>query len=211
MAALMNSKVSAVSAFSSKASKKSVRAVSCKASARQEAIDRRAALSALAFLPAAFYAPKALALIPDEEDEEMVERAKANRKAKLQQDRQVAREFLNTEGIKDIADSKDLAPVQQAVFKLAECGSQLESGDVKAASSTLSGSWVSSFSTASKGLSTTDSAKEGAQSVADGLDALKAVASKGDLAGTKRQFVAVVSSVESWAAGAGLAGSLKGL
>jgi hypothetical protein len=189
MASMLATRAAGSTAF--QASRKPARAVACRAQ-QEQAIDRRAALASLAFLPAAFYAPKALALIPDEEDEEMVEKAKANRKARLQQDKQVAREFLSGEGIKDVADAKDLAPVQQAVFKLAEAGSKLEAGDVKAASAALSGSWLSAFAGASKGLSSTDSSKDGAQAVADSLASLKAVADKGDLKGAKRQFGATV-------------------
>ena len=209
MASMLKCKVAGATAFGSRAPKQAVRAVSCKAQATP--LDRRSALSALALFPAVFFAPKALALIPDEEDEELVEKAKANRKSRLQQQRQTTREFLSTEGLKDVSDAKDLAPVQQAVFKLAECGSKLETGDVKAASASLSGAWVNAFASASQGLSTTDGERDQAKQVSDALDALKAVAGKGDLKGTKKQFVAAVSSLEGWASGAGLASSLKGL
>jgi hypothetical protein len=193
MASMLSTKSVGTTAF--QASRKPARGVACRA--QREAIDRRAALSALALLPAAFYAPRALALIPDEEDEEMVEKAKANRKAKLQQDKQVAREFLSGEGIKDVADGKDLPIVQQAVFKLAEAGSKLEAGDVTAASAALSGAWLSSFAGASKGLSSTATAQDGAQAVADSLASLKAVADTGDLKGAKRQFVATVGPLRA--------------
>lgn len=98
----------------------------CKASAKagsDNAVSRRNAVAALSFAPFAFLAPQAHALILDEEDEEMLEKAKANRKAKLAADKVIERNFLEEEGIKNKELSNDLVPVQKAIYNMAKSGS----------------------------------------------------------------------------------------
>lgn len=96
--------------------------------------------------------------------------------------------------------------MQKAVNELAKAGSQLEAGDVKAASYTLNGSWASEFEAAAGKVSAVSAAD-----VISGLSSLKTTAGKGDLKAAKAQFVELVSAVNSWASASGLAASLKGL
>lgn len=62
---------------------------------------------------------------PDEEDEELVEKAKANRKARLAQQQTTTRQFIKSEGLNDVKLDKELVPIQRAVLKLAKSGAQV--------------------------------------------------------------------------------------
>jgi hypothetical protein len=79
-----------------------------------------------AVAPAVFFANAAdadpAACSPDEEDEELLERAKANRKQRLAAQKETTREFLREGGIKDKQLDSELLPVQKAVFQLAKSG-----------------------------------------------------------------------------------------
>lgn len=190
------------------------RGASCnaiKSDAAAESLSRRAALTASFMATAPFFVPKAWALIPDEEDEEMLERAKANRQKRLAAQKETTREFLRVEGIKDKQLDSELIPVQKAVYQLAKSGSQLESGDLKGVSSTLSSSWVDDFQRATVTLDASDAEKAQATAIFDGISGLKASANSGDLKGSKQKYVALVAAVEDWARGTGLAANLKGL
>jgi hypothetical protein len=96
-----------------------------------DALDRRSVLLAsttvaasalLAIVPA----QPARALIPDEEDEELLERAKANRQRRLAEQKETTRNFLRDDGLKDKTLDTELIPVQKAVVQLAKSGETLE-------------------------------------------------------------------------------------
>eukprot|EP00878_Enallax_costatus_P002138 GHUV01002306.1.p1 GENE.GHUV01002306.1~~GHUV01002306.1.p1 ORF type:complete len:218 (+),score=65.23 GHUV01002306.1:62-715(+) len=190
------------------------RTISChavKSEAAAESLSRRAALTASFLATAPLFVPKAWALIPDEEDEELLERAKANRQKRLAAQKETTREFLRLEGIKDKQLDTELIPVQKAVYQLAKSGSQLEAGDLKGVSSTLSSGWVEDFQRATVALDASDAEKAQATAIFDGITSLKASAGSGDLKGSKRQYVALVAAVEDWARSTGLSTNLKGL
>lgn len=90
-------------------------------------------------------------------------------------------------------------------------GSQLEAGDLKGVSSTLSSSWVDDFQRATATLDASDAEKAQATAIFEGISDLKATVNSGDLKGSKQQFVALVAAVEDWAKSTGLAANLKGL
>ncbi|KAL4430624.1 hypothetical protein ABPG75_005880 [Micractinium tetrahymenae] len=175
------------------------------------AVPRRALAGLLAAAPVLLPASRALALIPDDDDEELVERARANRAKRLASERQTEQAFARSSKNLDRVLEQELIPVQRAINSLAAGGAQLESGDVKAASAALSGSWVRDFQAAADKLSYTDSAKSSAASVFSNLAALQAAASSGSAADSKRSFVATVGSLKAWASDANVAGGLKGL
>mmetsp|Transcript_23285 Transcript_23285/g.59517 ORF Transcript_23285/g.59517 Transcript_23285/m.59517 type:complete len:196 (-) Transcript_23285:466-1053(-) len=180
------------------------RSVKC-AAVPETKFARRALLAGL-MLPVVMGAPKAQALIPDEEDEELLEKARANRAKRLQEERATQRAFMQEEGLKDRNLDQELVPVQKAVYKLAQSGSQLEAGDVKAASRTLSEGWVADFVAAAKRVSTSPPDAVLAQ-----LDALQAAASKGDAKASKRSYVELVDALQAWASASSLTATLKGL
>lgn len=204
MSAAMLKSPAATRAFRSSTGRK---AVACHA---QVELQRRAALG-ICLLPAFLSVPRANALLLDDEDEEMVEKAKANRSKRLAQQRETTRQFIKEEGLGDRRLDQELVPVQKAVYQLAKSGSQLESGDLKAVSSTLSGSWVSDFEKAALLVSTSEDTKSSAASIFSQIGSLKSAAGSGDLKGSKQQFVAVVQAVQSWVSSSGLSGNLKGL
>lgn len=171
-----------------------------------DAASRRTMLG-MALIPALAYAPQALALIPDEEDDSLLEKAKANRRARLTQQRGVTRDFLASENLQEAGLGSKLVPVQKAVYKLAKSGGQLESGDLKAAASTLSEPWVREFEAAA----TAVSSPAAVAPVVAAIKELQSAASTGDGKGSKRQFVALVGAVQVWASDAGVSGSIKGL
>lgn len=70
----------------------------------------------------------ARALIPDDDDEELIEKAKANRKQRLAEQRETAKEFSKVEGF----NSAELVSVQRAINKLARSAAELEAGNLPA-------------------------------------------------------------------------------
>ncbi|KAJ9524943.1 thylakoid lumenal protein [Haematococcus lacustris] len=176
------------------------------AAGRVEQPHRRALLLSIV-LPAVATVRPALALIPDEEDEERVEAAKLNRAKRLAEQRATTRNFMQEEGLTNRQLGQDLLPVQKAVYKLAESGSQLESGDVAAASRTLGQSWVTDFATAAEKVSASPSA----EALVSKLTALKTATDSGDVSASKRSYIELVGELQAWAASSSLTNSLKGL
>eukprot|EP00882_Tetradesmus_deserticola_P003034 GHRQ01003221.1.p1 GENE.GHRQ01003221.1~~GHRQ01003221.1.p1 ORF type:complete len:217 (+),score=83.40 GHRQ01003221.1:835-1485(+) len=191
------------------------RALVCKSfKADAETVDRRTALTAGLVAMGALVAapvPKAWALIPDEEDEELLERAKAKRKQRLAAQKETTRDFLRDGGIKDKQLDSELLPVQKAVIQLAQSGSQLEAGDLKGVSANLSSGWVGEFERATSVLDASDAEKAKAVAIFDSISSLRDIASKGDLRGSKQQYVALVAALNEWAISTGLAKDLRGL
>lgn len=137
----------------------------------------------------------------------MLEKAKANRRSRLEQQRGVTREFLGAENIKDKSIASNIGPVQLGVLELEKTGAALEAGDLKAAGATLAESWVAEFGRAATAISSTDAA----QSVVAGLSGLQAAVSSGDLKGSKQQYVTAITALEAWATASGVTSSIKGL
>lgn len=107
---------------------------------------------------------------------------------------------------------QNIPPVQNAVYKLAKAGSELEQGNGKAAAETLSAAqWVSDFTTAGRTLATTPETNDKLDVIVSGIKSTAAAANGGDLATAKVGFVAAVEAVESWVVDLGIASQLKGL
>jgi hypothetical protein len=179
--------------------------VVCSASVPSTFSARRAVIGAVLTLPL-IAVPSSKALLLDEDDEDMIEKARANRKSRLATQKDTTRQFMKAEGLTNRELEKELIPVQKAVYNLAKSGSQLEAGDIQAVSATLSGSWVDDFKQVTAAFPAAP-----AGSVLDGLTTLKEAAAAADLKQSKQQFVLVASALESWAQDAGIAASLKGL
>lgn len=78
---------------------RSSRVVVCAAQQPEQwRVQRRALAGMLAALPVLLPASRALALLPDDDDEELIEKAKANRKARLAQERASEQEYKRSSG-----------------------------------------------------------------------------------------------------------------
>ncbi|PRW57870.1 thylakoid lumenal kDa chloroplastic [Chlorella sorokiniana] len=187
------------------------RALAVRAAAAPEQLSRRALAGFLAAVPVLLPASRALALIPDDDDEELVEKARANRAKRLAAERETQQAFSRSAKGLDRVLEQELIPVQRAINNLAQSGAQLEAGDVKAAAGTLSGGWVRDFESAANKLSYTDSSKSSAAAVFSSLSSLQAAAASGSAADAKRGFVATVSALKGWASAANVTADLKGL
>ena len=174
-------------------------------------LQRRSLAALIAAAPVLLTATRAFALIPDDDDEELVEKARANRKSRLASERATEKTFARTEGFVDGEEKKDLVPVQRAVNSLGLIGKQLAAGEVSAAADTLSGSWTSDLRAAADALSVTAGAKASAAQVVSKLGDLQSAAASGSLSGAKKEYVALVGSLESWASAAGISSAIKGL
>lgn len=187
------------------------RALLVRAAVAPEQLSRRTLASLLAAAPVLLPASRALALIPDDDDEELVEKARANRAKRLAAERETQQAFSRSAKGLDRVLEQELIPVQRAINNLAQSGAQLEAGDVKAAAGTLSGGWVREFEAAANKLSYTDGSKDSAAAVFASLSSLQDAAAKGSAADAKRGFVATVSALKGWVAAANVGADLKGI
>jgi membrane-associated HD superfamily phosphohydrolase len=154
-------------------------------------------------------AKQAWALIPanDDEDEELVEKAKANRSSRIKVERSTEQRFAQSEGYTD----NTVQTLQRAVKKLAKSGSQLESGDLQAVAAGLRDPWVGEFKKATETVNSSQRAKDAAQRVFTSLSQVGSSAGSGDAAGAKRNFVSVVTAFQEWGKDTGVIGRLSGL
>jgi hypothetical protein len=75
-----------------------VRAAASEQQAAPHRVGRRSLAGLLAAVPVLLPASRALALIPDDDDEELVEKARANRAARLAEERTTQQAFARTSG-----------------------------------------------------------------------------------------------------------------
>ena len=148
----------------------------------------------------------ALALIPDDDDLELITKARANRTERLAKEKGAEAAFTNAEGFK----VSPLAGAQAAVFALQRAGAQLDSGDAAGAADTLNSGvdFVEAFSSSAAKVSASSAAKASAAAAAKSLSALRAASVSGD---AKQAFAGAARAVAAWANDAGVAGSLQGL
>eukprot|EP01025_Chloroclados_australasicus_P022768 TRINITY_DN2333_c0_g4_i1.p1 TRINITY_DN2333_c0_g4~~TRINITY_DN2333_c0_g4_i1.p1 ORF type:complete len:229 (+),score=37.69 TRINITY_DN2333_c0_g4_i1:99-689(+) len=172
---------------------------------------RRRFMGSIALGAPLLSARSALALIPDDDDEELVEKAKANRAKRLAEDKEAQRRYVDTAGLRDRSSEKTIVPVQNAVYKLAKAGEELEKDDGAAAAATLGESWLSEFESAGTSLASTPETQGKLSSIVSGIKASASAASSGDLPTAKVAYVTAVGEIETWVIDTGIAGQLKGL
>merc|ERR1711920_597130 len=124
-----------------------------------EAAGRRAVIGGMLASGSLLNGP-AKAYLPDDNDKALIEKAKAQRKATLQAERDRERAFATQGGTK-VTQALDieLAPIQKAVIQLSKTGSALEKKDVKGAATNIEDGWVNDLQNAMKKVSTTDQAR----------------------------------------------------
>lgn len=140
----------------------------------------------------------------DEDDEDLIEKAKANRKTRLAEQKATTRSFLTSEGLKDVAGDKDLIPVQKGVLRLSQIGVQIEGGDINAASLTLTDGWAKEFDTAAGKLG-------GSAGVITKLSALQSAAGKNDPGGSRKAYAELIAELRSWTQSAGIVDRIRGI
>eukprot|EP00746_Dinoflagellata_sp_MGD_P002765 gnl/MRDRNA2_/MRDRNA2_105406_c0_seq1.p1 gnl/MRDRNA2_/MRDRNA2_105406_c0~~gnl/MRDRNA2_/MRDRNA2_105406_c0_seq1.p1 ORF type:complete len:295 (-),score=61.60 gnl/MRDRNA2_/MRDRNA2_105406_c0_seq1:105-989(-) len=152
------------------------------------------------------------ALIPDDEDSDLLAKAKANRKARIQAEKQAERAYVET-GEKGPPKNLDreLLPVQIAIKQLGLAGADLEKGDTKAAASELTESMIGDLNKAILKVSNTNDSKALSGTVFKSIKSLQNAANSGKLKEAKSSFVATVGDLTDWAKAAQVATLLRGL
>lgn len=150
------------------------------------------------------------ALIPDDDDEDMIEKAKANRKKRLAGERQAEKEFSRSEGFVDKNAKQKLVVVQLAVNALAKVGESLAQGSVDEAKSAIGDVDVNALGGAVKGLSLNGESQTAGESVVSELSSLVSALGSGSLSSAKKEYVDTVIALTDWTVKANVSG-LKGI
>jgi hypothetical protein len=152
----------------------------------------------------------ALALIPDDDDEDMIEKAKANRKKRLAGEKQAEKEFSRSEGFVDKNAKQNLVAVQLAVNALAKVGEDLAQGDVAKANGAAQELNINKLEAAIKALSiNADSQNAGGVAMSE-LNSLLSSLNSGSIGGAKKEYVDSVIALTDWTVKANVTG-LQGI
>jgi len=171
-------------------------------------VDRRAALAALAAPLAIVLAPgSARALIPDDDDEELLQKVQAGRRSRMAKEAVIEREFVSSEGFGNARLKGELPPVQAAINNIVKAGAAISAVDAAAAQTALAAFDVSAL----QAVSTTPESTNAAAMVGAAVGGAQKAIAGGDLAGAKSAYVSVVDATVSWAKLAGVKGSLTSL
>ncbi|KAL3535875.1 hypothetical protein ACH5RR_004336 [Cinchona calisaya] len=143
------------------------------------------------------------AILEADDDEELLEKVKKDRKKRLEK-----QGFINSA-------SQETAYLQELVYKLSRVGQAIEKKDLSIASSVLGQSsgtdWVQKVKSAFNKLSSSPEEKTEVETFSTSLDSLISSVTKNDIEASKIAFVASASSFEKWTTLTGLAEQLKGL
>ena len=156
----------------------------------------------------------ARALIPDDDDEVLLQRAKARRQQRIQTELQAEKDFVKSEGFtRTLADKKELAAIQTAVNQMLAVGGALDAGDVRGAAALVAGAgegegWVGGLKQATFKIDKTDNLKQEADGIFSGLSGISPAQG---LDKSKASFVAAATSLQAWCNTAGVASSIQGL
>jgi len=171
---------------------------------------RRAALSAgFGLSVAALFPSTALALLPDDDDEELIKRAKAKRSTKLREELATERNFVGLQ--KPTED--EIKTVQLAVAKMVKTGSLLEEGNLDEAATVLGNSstaWATNLTSLAKRKSA-GKASEPAGMMLSFLDVLQKSVMNGDDKKAKNSYAATAEAMENFISAVGMTDSIKGL
>jgi len=151
-------------------------------------------------------ASNAWALIPgnDDEDDELLAKAKANRSERIQADRKLEKSYVTKNDLKLDADT---SKVQVAVFKLSKAGGLIESGNLalaaEALGSTGKGDWEAELSGAGSKLG------KDPKAFIDDVANLKLACASGDATKAKSAYVTAARSLEGYAKATNTAENVK--
>ncbi|GAB5367127.1 hypothetical protein AAMO2058_001202700 [Amorphochlora amoebiformis] len=159
-------------------------------------------------------ARNAMALIMDDDDAELVAKAKANRKARIAEEKKIENEFLRAEGFTNKAERIELVPITRAVARLADLGKSIAENNVVSASSYLAndggnGGWIEPLIKKVGDLSDNNNSKASAMSLVSSIESLTKAASAKDVSKLKVGYINTVSALEKWAVDADVAAFLR--
>lgn len=142
-------------------------------------------------------------ILEAEDDEELLEKVKQDRKKRLQR-----QEVFNS-------SKKETAYLQDLVYKLSKVGQAIEKDDLSVASSVLGPStkadWVQNVNSAFTKLSSSPAEMNEVDAFNSSLASLISSVTKKDVESSKKAFVTSASALEKWTALTGLDTLLKGL
>ncbi|KAL3623902.1 hypothetical protein CASFOL_032718 [Castilleja foliolosa] len=143
------------------------------------------------------------AILEAEDDEELLEKVKNDRKKRLEK-----QGFISS-------SAKETACLQDLVYKLSEIGKAIEKNDLSAASSVLGSDkdtkWIQKVNSAFNKLSSSDDEKTEIDAFNSAFSSLISTVAEKDIEGSKVAFVGCASAFEKWTVLSELAGQLKGL
>uniref|UniRef100_A0A6V3SAZ5 Maintenance of Photosystem II under High light 2 C-terminal domain-containing protein n=1 Tax=Lotharella globosa TaxID=91324 RepID=A0A6V3SAZ5_9EUKA len=177
-------------------------------------VSRRAIANGIACAAPLLGVRQAMALLPDDDDAELVARAKANRQKRIQEEKKTEYEFLASEGVTNKKQRIELQPITKAISRLADLGQQINENNMVAVSVSLTtpgsnGGWIEPLMTKVNELSDTDAKKASATALKQTLDSLSAAAESKDVSGLKRSYITTVTALEKWAVDANVATFLR--
>eukprot|EP00898_Chlorokybus_atmophyticus_P008539 jgi/Chlat1/8687/Chrsp88S08064 len=165
---------------------------------------RRDILGLVAVVAPAMACSRAFALLPDDDDEDLLQRAKSRRKERLEVERATERSFVREEGFAKGQNSQnDTAYVQKFVNALGRAGGSLERGDFSGVADAVGSSpraaMVVDTSRALKQLSQDNAAaQEVADEVLGSVAQLQRAAAGKKEKEAKKQFLAVILFLQKW-------------
>ncbi|CAL9751897.1 unnamed protein product [Musa acuminata subsp. burmannicoides] len=167
-------------------------------------LGRREGLAAcFAALTLSLARPASAAILEADDDEELLERVKKDRKKRLERQGVI------------ISSDKEKGYLQELIYKLSKVGQAIENNDLAAASSVLGPStnadWVQNVNAAFAKLSTSPEEKIEVDNFNSSLASLFSSVGDRDVEYSKLAFVSSASALEKWIGFAGLVGQLKGL
>ncbi|KAJ8528056.1 hypothetical protein K7X08_015507 [Anisodus acutangulus] len=143
------------------------------------------------------------AILEADEDDELMEKVKKDRKKRLERQIIISSSF------------KEKGYLQDLVYKLSKVGQAIENSNLSAASSVLGQStdadWVQKVNSAFNKFSGSDEEKTEIDSFNSSLSSLVSSVTKNDIEGSKTAFLASASAFEKWTTLTGLIEELKGL
>ncbi|XP_038974535.1 thylakoid lumenal 16.5 kDa protein, chloroplastic [Phoenix dactylifera] len=147
--------------------------------------------------------PSRAAILEADDDEELLERVKKDRKKRLQR-----------QGVISSSD-KETGYLQELIYKLSKVGQAIENNNLSAASSVLGPSanadWLQNVNTAFTKLSSSPEEKIEVDTFNSSLASLFSSVGKRDIESSKLAFVSSATALEKWIGLTGLVGQLKGL
>ncbi|KAL8037503.1 hypothetical protein ABFX02_11G043900 [Erythranthe guttata] len=160
------------------------------------------------------------AILEAEDDEELLEKVKRDRKKRLEKQGVLKSSTKEAEFVMDFYLSSDIATtiaayLQDLVYKLSKIGQAIEKNDLSTVSLVLGSGkdteWIKKVNSALNKLSSSEEEKTEADAFSSSFASLFSSVSQNDIEASKLDFVASASAFEKWTVLSGLVGQLKGL